>query len=238
MEKLCGTLPSLYEKQKLPGVGLNMKSSPFNELAEAYDSWFDEEGKLIFATEVRALQSVLASLPESWLEIGVGSGRFAQALGIGTGLDPSGKLLEIAKKRGIETYQGKGEERFFGEEAFGAVFLIVTLCFVDSPLDVLREINRILQRKGKLVLGLVLQESQWGQLYRKKKEQGDRFYKYATIHSYREIVDILNHTGFVIEKIVSTLFQKPGEVKEIETPREYYSSDAGFVVVIAKKDVC
>ncbi len=84
-----------------------MKSSPFNELAEAYDSWFDEEGKLIFATEVRALQSVLASLPEPWLEIGVGSGRFAQVLGIGTGLDPSGKLLEIAKKRGIKTCQGR-----------------------------------------------------------------------------------------------------------------------------------
>lgn len=215
-----------------------MKSSPFNESAEAYDSWFDEEGKLIFTTEVRALQSVLASLPKPWLEIGVGSGRFAQALGIGTGLDPSGKLLEMAKKRGIETYQERGDERCFDEEAFGAVFLIVTLCFVDSPLDVLREINRILQRKGKLVLGLMLRESLWGQLYLKKKEQGDRFYKHATIYSYQEIVDDLRRTGFATNKFVSTLFQKPGEVKEIETPREYYSSDAGFVVIIARKDVC
>ncbi len=215
-----------------------MKNSPFTELAEAYDAWFDREGKLIFATEVSALQSVLASLPEPWLEIGVGSGRFAQALGIGTGLDPSGKLLVMAKKRGLETYQGKGEERFFDAEAFGTVFLIVTLCFVDSSLDVLREINRILQRKGKLVLGLVLRESPWGQFYLKKKEQGDLFYKQATIHSYQEIVDGLNLTGFAIEKIVSTLFQKPGEVKEIETQREYYSSDAGFVVIIARKDVC
>ena len=135
-------------------------------------------------------------------------------------------------------YQGRGEERFFDEEAFGAVFLIVTLCFVDSPLDVLREINRILQRKGKLVLGLVLRESPWGQLCLKKKEQGDRFYKHATIHSYQEIVDDLRRTGFAVEKFVSTLFQKPDEVKEIETPREYYSSDAGFVIIIARKDVC
>ena len=40
-----------------------------------------------------------------------------------------------------------------------------------------------------------------------------------------------------VEKSVSTLFQKPGEAKEIEAPREYYSADAGFVVVIAWKDV-
>ena len=53
----------------------------FDELAAEYDAWFEEEGKVIFATEVQALQEVLPSLPEPWLEVGVGSGRFAQALG-------------------------------------------------------------------------------------------------------------------------------------------------------------
>ncbi|GAG25857.1 unnamed protein product, partial [marine sediment metagenome] len=110
--------------------------SAFDELAQEYDAWFDGEGKVIFAMEVQALQEVLPSLPEPWLEVGVGSGRFAQALGIKTGIDPSVNLVEMARKRKLNTFLSRGERIPFGEEAFGTVFLIVTLCFVDSPLQV------------------------------------------------------------------------------------------------------
>ena len=61
----------------------------FNSLASAYDAWFDLEGKRIFAIEVSAFERILLRLPKPWLEIGVGSGRFAQYLGIESGLDPS-----------------------------------------------------------------------------------------------------------------------------------------------------
>ena len=70
--------------------------SPFDDLALEYDAWFDREGSLIFSIEVRAFKSLLSTLPKPWLEIGVGSGRFAQALGIETGIDPSSKLLQMA----------------------------------------------------------------------------------------------------------------------------------------------
>ena len=60
-------------------------TSPFDELAAEYDAWFDKEGSHIFFNEVKAFQGVLPDLPKPWLEIGVGSGRFAQALGIETG---------------------------------------------------------------------------------------------------------------------------------------------------------
>ena len=125
---------------------VNNSDSPFDILASAYDAWFEEEGKLIFDIEVRAFQEVLHMLPQAWLEVGVGSGRFAQALGIETGIDPSAKLLKIAKKRGISGFLARGEEIFFDFETFGTVFLIVTLCFVDSPLAVLREAHRILKK--------------------------------------------------------------------------------------------
>ena len=93
---------------------------------------------------VQALRLLLPSLPKPWLEIGIGSGRFAQALGIETGIDPSTKLVEMAKNRGISTFVRRGEHSLFDEETFGTVFLIVTLCFLDSPLGVLKEANRIL----------------------------------------------------------------------------------------------
>ncbi len=143
--------------------------SPFNTRAADYDRWFDEkDGKLIFATEVKAFQEILPVLPKPWLEIGVGSGRFAQALGISTGLDPSGRLLEIARGRGIITLCGKAEDHIMPAESFGSVFLIMTLCFIDKPGIALQEIHHALKPGGRLVLGAVSSESAWGILYQQK----------------------------------------------------------------------
>lgn len=211
------------------------QASPFDNLALAYDAWFEEEGKLVFDMELKAFREVLPLLPKPWLEVGVGSGRFAQALGIETGIDPSDKLLEIARRRGITGSLARGEERFFDEETFGTVFLIVTLCFVDSPLVAMREAHRVLRTGGKIALGLVLGESPWGKLYEARKQEGHRFYKHATFYIYQEVAEFLEHSGFAIEKVVSALFQKPGEVREVESPRVGFYSDAGFTVVVARK---
>jgi len=207
----------------------------FDSLASEFDAWFDEEGKLAFAIEVKAFQEILPVLPRPWLEIGVGSGRFAQALGIDTGIDPSARLLGMARSRGITAFHGRGEDKTFDEETFGTIFLIVTLCFVDSPLAVLRESHRILQPGGKIALGLVLRENAWGQLYHAKKEQGHRFYRHANFYSYQEVSAFLEHAGFTIEQVMSTLFQRPQEVKELESPQEGFSTDAGFTVIVAHK---
>ena len=123
----------------------------------------------------------------------------------------------------------------FDEKTFGTIFLIVTLCFVDSPLAVLRGAHRVLKTGGKMALGLVLRGSPWGELYEVKKQEGHRFYKYATFYSYQEVTEFLEHSGFVIEKVLSTLFQRPNEVKEMESPRDGFSPDAGFTAIVARK---
>lgn len=211
--------------------------SPFDKFATEYDAWFDKDGSLIFFIEVQAFKILLPSLPSPWLEIGVGGGRFAQALGIETGIDPSIKLIQMARHRGIKAFQGRGEQRLYDRETMGTVFLIVTLCFLDSPLDVLKEANRILAPDGKVVLGLVLKESPWGRFYQQKKEEDHRFYKFATFYSRDEVVRLLTRAGFVTERTFSTLFQKPDDVRNMEIPREGYFSDAGFTIITAgKKD--
>jgi SAM-dependent methyltransferase len=209
----------------------------FDSLASAYDAWFEDEGKLIFAIEVEGFQKALPLLPKSWLEIGVGSGRFAQSLGIELGLDPSIKLLDMARSRDINVLAGRGEDSPVRDGSFGTVFFIVTLCFVQSPLKVLIEANRFLKRDGKAVLGLVLRESPWGRFYQARGEGGQRFYQHATFYSYDEVETLLKQAGFKIERVISTLFQKPGKVEHIEPPREGFSPGAGFAVIVAGRSL-
>ena len=216
-------------------ANLESIASPFDSFALDYDNWFERAGMPIFAIESAAFREILPLWPKPWLEIGVGSGRFAQALGVEIGLDPSVKLLDIARNRNLNVLLCRGENTPFADGVFGTVFLIVTLCFVDSPLVVLVEANRLLKQDGRLVLGLVLRESPWGQFCQLKKEKGHRFYKHATFHSYAEVVELLEQAGFLIEKIISTLFQKPGEVEYMESPQEGFFSDAGFTILLTRK---
>jgi len=80
-----------------------------------------------------------------------------------------------------------------------------------------------------------LKESPWGKFYEKKKIQGHRFYKYANFYKYDEVVTFLEQSDFSIEKVISTLFQKPGKVDRVESPRAGFSSAAGFVIIVAGK---
>ncbi|MBN1376399.1 MAG: class I SAM-dependent methyltransferase [Dehalococcoidia bacterium] len=210
--------------------------SSFDQLACDYDRWYEEkDGKIIFASEVKALQEILPALPQPWLEAGVGSGRFAKALGISTGVDPAGRLLAKAKSRGIMTLQGKIEDRFLPLESFGAVFLIMTLCFMEKPDMALKEVNRILKPGGKIVLGEVPVDSSWGTLYQRKKKDSHPLYKHAVFHTYEELQNLLKQTGFALKLTVSTLFQKPGKLTTIESPLNDYYEDAGFLVLVGAK---
>ncbi len=215
--------------------------SPFDAAAADYDGWFDGDGKLVFETEVRALEQVLPNLPRPWLEIGSGSGRFTDSLGIDIGIDPSAGLLRLATARGPATdrragaLRGRGEQLPFADAAFGAVFIIVVLPFVEWPLSVLRETRRVLQPGGKIVLAEIPRTSPWGQLYDAEGKDGHPIYSVASFRSYPELINVVERGGFGLEKIVSTLVQAPGEVSEVEQPQSGLALGAGFVVLVAGK---
>ncbi len=204
-------------------------------MAADYDAWFEGEGRLTFEIEVDALRRVSPSLPRPWLEVGVGSGRFAEALGIGLGIDPSVRLLKLAKGRGIEIVRGVAESLPFRDGAFGALFFVVSVCFLVSPLAAFRAAHRVLAPDGRLVLGMVLRDCPYGKLYEELKDQGHRVYRHASFYSFAEVGGLLEQAGFSIEDVVSTLFQRPGEVRETELPRRGFFPEAGFTVVVAGK---
>ncbi|MFH1651940.1 MAG: methyltransferase domain-containing protein [Chloroflexota bacterium] len=206
----------------------------YDAAAREYDAWFEGDGSLVFDTEVQALEALLPELPRSWLEVGIGSGRFALALGIDTGLDPSRGMSDIAKERGLKVILAKGEKLPFADASFGTVFLLFTLCFVESVGDVLKEACRVIQPGGRVVVGEVLKDSPYGRYYRDNKDNHP-WYQFSNFCHYEDLESRLKETGFSVGKVLSTLFQKPREVFTREEPREGYDRDAGFTVIVGEK---
>jgi ubiquinone/menaquinone biosynthesis C-methylase UbiE len=146
-----------------------VQSNPFDKLTDRYDAWYgSDEGSRIFAIEVTCLQELVPERPGKWLEVGVGTGRFANALGIVDGLEPSLAMLGLAAARGIRGVAGRGESLPYLDSCFDGVLLIATICFLDDPARALSECARVLRKDGALIVGMVPADSPWGKFYRRK----------------------------------------------------------------------
>jgi len=209
-------------------------SSPFDSLADKYDSWYDGKGRLAFEIELAALRPLLAELPKPWLEVGVGTGRFAQALGIPLGIDPSPALLAKARQRRIEVLYGEGEELVFRAGSFGTVFLLTTWEFLSDPSKVLRECRRVLRAGGRLVNAYLDRDGKWGASYAERGRQGHPLFSHARFDVYEDVKRLTEQAGFEVSSTVSTLFQGPGETSVMEEPRSDFVRGASFVVLVAR----
>ncbi len=208
----------------------------FDELAEKYDAWYDsDEGMIIYENELLCLTSLIGDVSLPMLEIGVGTGRFAMHFPDIVGVDPSSSALNIARTRGVKTLQARGEELPFFTGSFKYVLIIVTLCFVEDPLSVLKEANRVLMLDGSIIIGIVPRDSPWGTLYEEKKKEGHPFYSHAKFYTVQEIETFLKTIDMQITGISSTLLQRPDEPRRIEPPANKYVKGAGFICINAKK---
>ncbi|HWO70468.1 MAG TPA: methyltransferase domain-containing protein [Actinomycetota bacterium] len=208
-----------------------MTTAPiFERLAERYDAWYDGPvGRVVFPLEVACLRPLLEALPPPGLEVGVGSGRFARALGVGYGVDPAHAPLRLAAARGVRVVQGVGERLPFRDASFGAVLIVVTLCFADDPSLLLREARRVLRPAGGVALGDVFAESAWGRRYRELGEAGHPFYGAARFLTREELAGALRAAGLRVVRARSTLRQSPTDAPAPEPVIEGDDPDAGFV---------
>jgi len=209
----------------------------FDRHASEYDAWYDTEaGKAIFAMEVDCLKPLLRRYSRPYLEVGVGSGRFAQALGIEYGVDPAPAMVHMAKARGIKVSEAPGEELPFPDRMFGAVLMAFTLCFLDNQQKVFEEARRVLQPEGGLVLGLMLRDSPWAEFYASKGRKGHPIYSKARFFSKDEVESLLRMCGFKVLDYRSVLFQLPGRTYyRRERPITGYQESAGFVAIGSRK---
>ena len=205
----------------------------FDSLARRYDDWFDTpRGAAIFKLELDCLRLIQPGFTGHWLEVGVGTGRFAQALGIGFGVDPSAAVLEYARRRGIEVQEGRGEQLPYPADHFSGALLVVTICFLSDPAAALAECARVLRPGGALVAGLVPADSPWGRQYQRQAAEGHPFYSAARFYRIVELTALATDAGFRLECAASTLLVPPTDrPPEAERPRSGLSPEAGFVAL-------
>lgn len=209
-------------------------SQVFDQKAAEYDSWF--ENSLLFDIELAALKEIETPLDSPRLEIGVGPGRFAREIDVSFGVDPAMAPLSLSQKRGIRVIQASGEELPVVSGSIGTAFLLFVLCFLNDPLLVFDECSRVLKAGGYLVLGMIPSSGAWGQSLEKKKKEGHPFYEYARFYDMAVVGPWLGRSGFQVVETRSSLFQPPGNLQDFEHSRIGLFPDAGFWVIVAKKN--
>lgn len=204
---------------------------PFEENSARYESWF-ERHENVYRAELRAVKQIMPAAQKS-LEVGVGTGRFAQPLGVRFGLEPSKKVCKMSKDKGIISVTGTGEMLPFVVAQFDLVLMITTVCFLDNVEESFLEVNRVLKTKGSFIIGFVDLGSTLGRKYEAHKNE-NVFYKDAIFFTVDEIVSILRKTGFSVMSFNQTVFHDLDETTTDEPVKDGYGEGA-FVTIKAEK---
>ncbi|PMP85671.1 MAG: SAM-dependent methyltransferase [Thermodesulfobium narugense] len=204
----------------------------FERYSSEYEFWF-EENKFVYLSEIEALKMLVPSEGKG-LEVGVGSGRFAKPLGILFGVEPSDKMIQIARNKGINVYKGLAEDLPFYDNKFDFVLLAVTICFVNDPERSLLEAKRVLKKGSRLIVAIVDKESELGKLYL-NRQSNSVFYKNARFFSSEEIIDLFNKIDIRFLGAVQVLFGVDiKDLSYVQEPEPGYGKGA-FVVLAGEK---
>ena len=103
------------------------KIEAFEKYTEQYEGWFIKN-RFVYQSEVRAIREQLSDAKRG-IEVGVGTGRFSSPLGIRIGIEPSGKMGEIAMHKGIKVIKAVAENLPLKESSFEFALMVTTICF-------------------------------------------------------------------------------------------------------------
>ncbi len=207
------------------------KIDTYENYPEEYDAWFDKH-EWAYKSELAAVQALLPEFGDA-LEVGVGTGRFAVPLGIKKGIDPSARMLDIARLRGLDADEGVCEKLPYADASFDLVLIVTALWLADDPRKCLSEIHRVLRPGGYVLVGFVDRESALGRKYEEKRDKS-RFYADARLLSADEILSMLDEAGFSDVECVQTLFKDPAEVDALEPVKPGWG-EGSFVVMRGEK---
>lgn len=139
--------------------------------ADEYDAWFAANEPL-FESEVRAIER---QLPASWdraVEIGCGTGAFADRLGIEYGVEPSTPMAERARERGLSVESGSAEDLPLEDDAVDLALLLGVISYVDDFAATLAELARVVEPGGTALVAFLQADQGFAALYDRAVERG------------------------------------------------------------------
>ena len=206
---------------------------PFDEHVTEYDKWY-EKYPFVFQSEVEAIRSLLPVGKDlKGIEVALGTGRFAKALGIHEGIEPSANMRALAIKRGIDVMPGVAEFPPYKDNSYDFVLMVFCISYFEKLSTAFSEAARVLKDGGALIVGFIDKDSPIGKLYEQSKPTSI-FYKEATFYRTKRIIAELKKINFKDLQFSQTLFHLLDDIREFEPPRPGYG-EGSFVVIRATK---
>ena len=202
-----------------------MKNNPFDIHTTEYEDWF-KENSTIFQSELLALKQVIPT-DKKGLEIGIGSGIFAEKLDIKFGIDPSENMLKLARQRNLNVEYGFAENLPYPDNSFDFAVFITSICFINNPSKALQEAYRVIKQNGDLIIAFIDKNSSLGQILMAEKKDS-KFYRTANFYSVKEILSLVESNNFEVSEIFQTL----ADLKETEIEQPMKGFGKGSFVVI------
>lgn len=212
------------------------KIDPYQTRAADYDRWF-ERHPYVYQAELNAVRR-LAPKSGKGIEVGVGTGRFAQPLGITVGVDPSPAMMNIAATRGIDLIAGTAEWLPLRSAVCDYVTMITILHLLDDAPAAVGECYRMLVPGGKIIIGYVERDSPMGREYSQPSRDDDPEEYFREVHFFSgdEVLEILRRSGFQNPAFAQTVFRAVDDIIDRE-PVEPGHGRGSFVVVRAEKPI-
>lgn len=153
------------------------------------------------------------------LDLGCGDGTYSIAAfqrgAHVTGVDISEAMLESARCRALaigasaEWHRVPAESLPYESETFDTVIAVTVLCFVREPLQVMREVRRVLRPGGSFVIGELGRYSSWALLRRVRGWLGSSTWREAHFWTLGELRRLLQQAGFRVTASRACVYYPP-----------------------------
>src|SRR5688572_11495848 len=170
------------------------RTATFETHVDKYEAWFDRH-PFVFQSEVEAIRDFLPPGESRGLEVCIGTGRYAQALGIKEGTESVKAMLDVAVKKGFEVMDAKPEALPYKDLCFDFVVMNFCISYLNELKPAFREAYRVLKQQGVLIVGFVDKDSPLGQHYEETRES-NIFHRHANFYSPETVINQLKDLGF------------------------------------------